>query len=208
MRGNRRAEPVLRKRPRCLLAGAPDAARRGLHQGQEESNGLGHRSYVLVWPPLPESISQLLDRHRRFTQQVTPCRNHLRDARRVKSLSAIRGGIDALMQGEHDGKEAKVIIHRDEMDRAAHERGAESGPVQHHPGKVVRLEAGETCPQSDVGIVGSLRLHADEMGNHLTRRHIGTLQQVLPREERSIQLSSRQHHVSAPGTLHNRLPLL
>ncbi len=91
------------------------------------------------------------------------------------------------------GAEPRVVGERHEMDRPAHEHGADDPVREQCALERLSPEALDARPEADVRCRSPLRLQA---GDALDRRHDpepAPLQEELPRERRAVQLAERQY---------------
>ena len=73
---------------------------------------------------------------------------------------------------QRDRREREAVARRDEVDRRAHERRAHRLARRRSASlSSCGVEVAQARPQRDVGVLGHLRLHADEPLDHRRRRH-------------------------------------
>jgi hypothetical protein len=82
----------------------------------------------------------------------------------------------------HDRIEVQAIACGHQMDRGAHQGGANGSPAGDQAGKSLGAEGVQPGPESDIRIIGLLCLHPDEVFNSLGDRQRTAAQQQLPLE--------------------------
>ena len=123
-----------------------------------------------------------------------------------------RAGEASLEHGLHDRTEREPVPSADEVQRRAHQRPADGTPCLDQLAQLLRSEAAQPGPQSDVWGVWRLRLHAGQMLDRVERRHRHSLEQRLPRESRPVerpgpeQLAWSVHRVVVTGIRRSSSP--
>ena len=77
----------------------------------------------------------------------------------------------ALEHRLREGPEREGVGGADEMDGRAHDRDAHRSPLQDELLQLARNEARHARPQTDIGLLRDLRLHAHEVLDHRERGH-------------------------------------
>ena len=96
----------------------------------------------------------------------------------------------------HERIEGDVVGVADEVERAPHEPAADRTSRLDEIRQLLGFESLEPAPEADVGVLGHLRLHADQVLDHLGRRHRDPGEEVLAREGRPIEGTAAE---CAPG---------
>ncbi len=82
----------------------------------------------------------------------------------------------------HQGTQRQAVAGGDQVDGVAQQRDAHRAPLGDQLGQLVEVEALRGRPQSDVGRVGGLGLHADQLLDRLGSRELPAAQQLPVRE--------------------------
>jgi hypothetical protein len=99
-------------------------------------------------------------------------------------------GVEAALDYRpHQGAEREAVAGAHQVDGVAHERDSHRAPLQDKAGELVGVESLKPRPQADVGRVGRLGLHADEVLDHLQGGQRLAAQQQLPFEQRAVERS-------------------
>ena len=92
----------------------------------------------------------------------------------------------------------ETIVHRDEVDRPAHDADPNRRPVEERRFQLGRRKAVDAGAKCDVRVARHLCLQPDELANHVERRPLDALEQVLPRQRRAVQLAVGQDGAQLP----------
>jgi hypothetical protein len=98
----------------------------------------------------------------------------------------------SLEDGLHQRTQQQTVVAAHEMDRPAHHTDPHHLPALEQLGQRVRPEALQSGPETGVGVVRHLRLHADEVLDGCERRQRRPLEQQLPLERGPVQRSGTQ----------------
>jgi hypothetical protein len=107
----------------------------------------------------------------------------------VAHVAAPRAGVKvaAFAQAHEERFEPEGVACGDEVDRVAHEGQAHGFARLDQARKLLVPEPAQARPQADVGEVGGLGLHADEVLDRRRGGYSPALEKELPREERAVQ---------------------
>src|SRR5262249_44231418 len=94
--------------------------------------------------------------------------------------------------GPDPDREGPVVPGGDEMDRSSHQRSLYDGAAVQRTGERGTLEGGEPRPQPDVHRGRVLRLDPADAFEGARDRKGRPLEQELPRQHRSVQLTRRE----------------
>ena len=176
----RRADPVLGERVEVRATALPGPGRRRAHevhpQADQARRLLAHQLLDLLAPHGRAAGERLADPLRGLDGRVGLRRPQPRRAARLP----------------HGDGERPVVLARDEVDRAAHQRGLDDAAVLQRAREVVAREAVEARPQADVHRRRVLRLHTRHPLEEARDRVRGPLEEALAREEGAVERALRQ----------------
>ncbi len=177
------------RRPPAL---APEAARWHLDEWCQVAYGVGQGERVASGPAVREPGAQLAQREGFLLDQLSA---HLRHLRQIEPFElASEGVLEA--PGESVGEnrpQSEAVVRGDEVDRAAHQGDPHHLAAPHEPGEVLDAEAGQSGPQPDVGRVGRLGLHADQVRDRCDGRRLHPSGEHLAGQQTSVERSAAQH---------------
>ncbi len=90
------------------------------------------------------------------------------------------------------GAEEEIILGGEEVDRRAHQRGADDRAPFEQGGEVGAAKIAQACPEADVGWVGDLGLQAGQARDCRLGGEGGAVEQQLAGEGRAAQFAAGQ----------------
>ena len=190
---HRSAEPALGGRVGRTARPAPQPARRDLDKRQQEAGRVGERRRVAIRPCRSEGRPELRRRHRLLLKDIARARE---DGVEVDPDEPLRERAAAPGPGHDVGQDRVLrqgIPRRDEMERAPQVAHADGLALLDRTAQLRRIEPIDPRPQSDIRVGRFLRLHADQVLDHLERRPPDPLDQELPGEQGAVEGAAREH---------------
>ena len=151
-----------------------------------DARGVADRLHVCADAALDQPPAELARGQRLLGEELPHGRGELRRVGAAHA-PAERAVVHALDHDLHERSQDQRVAHRDQVDRAAHQRQAHGLALGQHPPELVRVEALDARPEPEVRRQRFLRLEADEELHDVGHRRGDALEQQLPLEQRSIE---------------------